>query len=190
MSKSVLPKSFHGPTILLQSGAYFDLMDPAGSDFTIEDIAHALSQICRFTGHTSVFYSVAEHSVHCSFLTRPEDRYAALMHDAAEAFIGDVSRPLKRMLPDYKAFEESISAAIFERFGVPNPLPKSVEVADLLMLKAEKARFFRNHDDWECLECLQGIEPPLTVQCSRMGWTHSEARLAFLGRYYQLRGDQ
>ena len=70
-----------GPTIILRSGNYFDLQDPSASRFEVTDIAHALSNICRFTGHTRQFYSVAEHSVLCSYLVPHEDRMIALMHD-------------------------------------------------------------------------------------------------------------
>jgi hypothetical protein len=80
-----------GPTILLASGRYFDLLDPLGSKFDITDIAAALGKICRFTGHCRRFYSVAEHSVMCSRyapgsrgVVRPEMRVACLLHDASE----------------------------------------------------------------------------------------------------------
>lgn len=66
-------RAISGPTIILRSGNYFDLQDPSASRFEVSDIAHALSNICRFTGHTQRFYSVAEHSVICSHMVPPED---------------------------------------------------------------------------------------------------------------------
>lgn len=67
----------------------------------------------------------------------PEHAFAALMHDAAEAFVGDVTRPLKQMLPEFKAIERAVEDAIFIRYGVPRPMPRAVKQADLRVLAAE-----------------------------------------------------
>lgn len=84
-----------GPMIMLASGAYFDLLDPWGSEFTIEDVAHGLAHTCRYAGQCREFYSVAEHSINVADVSDGFE-IEALLHDAAEAFIGDVTRPLKR----------------------------------------------------------------------------------------------
>ena len=83
------------PTISLANGRLFDFLDPLGSDFTVEDIAHGLAQIYRYAGQCRAFFSLAEHSVMVNDSVT-EFAYEALLHDAAEAFVGDVTRPLER----------------------------------------------------------------------------------------------
>jgi hypothetical protein len=143
-------KGAHGPTILLASGRYFDLLDPAGSQFDLTDIATALGKLCRFTGHCKGFYSVAEHSVHCARLAPPELKVAALLHDAAEAFVGDVSRPLKALLPEYKVIEKRIEKAIAHRFndylgGVELDDPR-IKRIDASMLRVERMQLMPETD--------------------------------------------
>lgn len=177
-------KTAVGPTILLQSGTYFDLLDPANSAFTIEDIAHGLSLTCRFAGQCRQFYSVAEHSLHASNLVAPEFQLRALMHDAAEAFIGDVTRPLKSILPDYKAIERTIEAAIMDRFGTGDWNVPQVKQADLQMLHAEQEAMMPHHSDqWPTSE---GIADEAVVTFRY--WTPNVARTSFLLRYAQLSG--
>src|SRR4051794_32839296 len=93
-----------GPMIMLHSGAWFDLSDPSSSAFTIDDVAQGLANICRYAGHCTSFYSVAEHSLLVSE-TAHGFEFEGLLHDAAEAFLGDVTGPLKQMLPEYKRIE-------------------------------------------------------------------------------------
>lgn len=105
--------------IMLASGALFDILDPEGSDFTLQDIAHGLGRVCRFAGQTNRFYSVAEHCFHVARLVPVEHGRAGLLHDASEAFIGDVTRPLKALLPNYQVIEARVEAAIAARFLSP-----------------------------------------------------------------------
>lgn len=102
--------------IMLASGTLFDLANPEGSDLSLYDIAYGLGRVCRFAGHTGRFYSVAEHCVHVARLVPVRQARAALLHDASEAIIGDVTRPLKAMLPEYRAIEERLEHAIADRF--------------------------------------------------------------------------
>lgn len=127
------------PDILTRGGQYFNFLDPSAYRLDIKDIAHGLSNICRFGGHTREFYSVAQHSIYLSHIVPEEDAYAGLMHDCAEAFLGDIPSPLKRRLPDYKRIESIVEAALFEKLGIPFPLPASVKNADLVMLATEQA---------------------------------------------------
>jgi hypothetical protein len=138
-----------GPTILLSNGQYFDFLDPGASRWGVEELAVALGKCCRFAGHCRGFYSVAEHSVHVAALVPPEHRLAALLHDAHEAFTGDITYPLKRLIGDaIRPIEARIDAVLFARFGVPLPLDESIKRADRLMLWLEQRLLMGNADEW------------------------------------------
>ncbi len=135
-------------TIRLRSGLYLDLADPQPEQFSFGDVAGALSKICRFGAQIDQFYSVAEHCYWCAKVGQREGlslsvQVALLMHDAAEAFIGDVVKPLKIMLPDYKVVEHRMEAAIANKFGIDVDSCKSaVRKIDMEMLICERRKLF------------------------------------------------
>jgi uncharacterized protein len=119
----------------------------------VEDIAHALSLINRFTGHTRVAYSVAQHSVLVSLICRPENALWGLLHDAAEAYMADVSRPVKQAIreitPALDLIESGIMAAVCHRFGLPLTEPEDVGRCDNDMLAHEAEMFFGHQPLYE-----------------------------------------
>jgi hypothetical protein len=173
------------PNILTSAGTYFHFLEPERSAIDIETIAHALAHICRFTGHTATFYSVAQHSVLVSHLVPPEHALAGLLHDAAEAYLGDVAAPLKMLLPDYKAIEASVEATVLDRFGLPAKLPPQVKDADRLALAIEQRALMPTHGDvWECE--LHPDYDRLKAQMEIVPAPPVVARKLFMGRFRQL----
>lgn len=135
-------------TIRLRSGRYFDFIDPQPEQFTLQDIAGALSKICRFGGQCPRFYSVAEHSLFCQTQAAIdglgfEAQMAVLFHDAAEAFCGDVVKPLKIMLSEYSAIEQRVEDAIGVSLGIDfNAHKEVIREIDHAMLIAERRAIF------------------------------------------------
>ena len=104
----------------LRSGIVIDLEDPNDKHILVEDIVHALSNIGRFSGHARSFYSVAQHSVFLSWLVPKECQLEALLHDASEAYLQDLSGPLKhsKYLEGYRELERQMQARINKKFGI------------------------------------------------------------------------
>jgi uncharacterized protein len=116
------------------SGRKFYPLNPREQDIAIEDIAHALSLICRYGGHCLKFYSVAEHCVLMAAKALAPLKLTTLLHDASEAYLGDVIRPLKRNFTAYKAAEMAVEQVIASKFGTQFPLPKEVKALDEAIL--------------------------------------------------------
>ncbi|MCW0344936.1 hypothetical protein NB703_003029 [Pantoea ananatis] len=170
--------------ITTQSGKHFDYTNVTADAICIEDIACALSNICRFTGHVQDFYSVAQHSVHVSYLVEPEFALEALLHDAAEAYCSDINSQLKQLLPDYCLMIKSVEEAIADKFGLPHAMSTPVKNADLVMLATERRDL--DLDDGKRWPMLDGIEADTTFMIAPLN--PRQARVLFLQRYNDLKG--
>lgn len=164
--------------VAVGTGEVMNLLAPNPRLFDIDNIAHALSQLCRYTGQCKRFYSVAQHSVLVSTLLPPPLQLTGLLHDASEAFLGDVSRPLKQLLPVYKELEHRFSYALHDKFGGFYPHPPELRDADRLAYEIEVQVLF----DKPWVEC------PVDVQLLS-ALTSAQAKAAFLDRYRELTND-
>lgn len=179
-SEPVIPSPVHAsfPTV---SGHVFHYATPAHSVLTLEDIAHALSNLCRYGGHTRTFYSYAQHAVLVSRLVPPADRLAALLHDAPKAVLGNVQTALKPLLPDYRAMEERVLQAIHQRFGLPWPVPASIHAAALIVRATERRDLMPQHTAaWPELDGIQPLDQPI------LPMSPDTARRNFFARYRDL----
>jgi 5'-deoxynucleotidase YfbR-like HD superfamily hydrolase len=176
-----------GPYLQTVSGRWVNPFDPDPSQLDAGDIARALANQCRFGGHSRVFYSVAQHSVIVSELVEQrggdvEDVFAALMHDATEAYLGDMPHPLKHRSPLGAAFkdaEDHLERALHERFGI-KPDVQEIKRADRALLATERRAF--SSEDWHWPE-LDGVEP---LDLELTAWSPDEAAQAFAARYAEL----
>lgn len=137
-------------------------------DIDIRDIAHALSLACRFGGHIASHYSVAEHSVRVATILPRDLQLWGLLHDATEAYLGDMVRPLKCMMPEYKKVEERAMRVIAARYGMDWPEPPEVKKADNILLATERRDLFPGGRVWR-LE-----ESPLTSTITPLSAVHAE----------------
>jgi hypothetical protein len=167
-----------GSWIQTYTGKQFWPLDPRPEEIVLEDIARALSHQCRFSGHTKYFYSVAEHSVNVARLLDKEPegtRLWGLLHDASEAYLVDVPRPVKWFLPQYKEAEELLHQAIAERFGLGWPIPDAVHHADNVMLATEAHHLLGpSPAPWE------DLPEPLPLDGRRLGRYPNHAQAEFL----------
>jgi hypothetical protein len=165
------------------SGVLFTLPEFDPANINITDIAHGLSLQCRFNGHIREFYSVAQHSLLVQSIVSPENRMWALMHDAAEAYLGDIVGPLKRLLPDYRKFEKELMGLICDTFWLPRAMPAEVKAADMILLATEKRDLViaSAPKPWESLA---GIEP---MAAHIDAWPPVIAEAKFLERFEELK---
>jgi 5'-deoxynucleotidase YfbR-like HD superfamily hydrolase len=119
-------------------GKMIDPFNPDPDQITLVDIAHSLSNLCRWNGHTMKYYSVAEHSIFVQNMVQSrEDKLAAMLHDASEAYISDVTRPVKHRLKNYFDVEFELMVVISRKFGFQFPLSTAVKEADEYALRWE-----------------------------------------------------
>lgn len=157
-------------------------LDPLPGEICIEDIAHHLALTNRFCGATREPYSVAQHSVEVSL--QCGDHRWGLMHDAAEAYLGDVHKPLKNVLTDYAGIESAILAAVAEKFGLGWPMPEEVHEVDTRMLVTEARDLLAEVPiGWGRGFGLEGVEP-YSWRVMPVGWR--EAEKMFLERFDNL----
>lgn len=166
------------------TGRSFILQAPTPESIDIQDIAQGLSLQCRFAGQIGTFYSVAQHSVFCSYMCDPGDALAGLLHDAAEAYMGDVPRPVKALvgMDGYSACEAHLTALILQRFGLSGQLPDSVKKADDELCLTEAHELFPTPPAWA-----RDVDRPMT-RMRIQPWTHWSARIEFLRRFEALTG--
>jgi hypothetical protein len=172
-------------SILTFSGVYVRPLDPDPETIHIEDIAHALANQCRFTGHVKQFYSVAQHSYYVSRMA-PTYELEGLLHDASEAYLSDLSRPLKYAngLGDvYREAERKLEYAIAKRFNLEYPWPLKVKMADDVMLVREARDLMPSNVplNMDTDAVLSGAAPKEVV-----GWLPEFAKTMFLHRYQEL----
>lgn len=171
-----------GNWIQTYTGRKFWPLDPRPEEVCVEDIAHALSLVCRFGGHCKEFYSVAQHSVFVSKYC-PNYPLWGLLHDAAEAYLGDLTRPLKVSLLDagvsfYADAEAGVMRAVCDHFGLTYDQLKEVKDADRVLLYTERRDLFAQQLDW--------LPGPIPMRFTIVPMAPRQAECYFLDTYREL----
>lgn len=183
MSESKPGEMITTPYVSTFLGNRFYPLEPRIDHVAIEDIAHGLAFQCRFNGQTQQFYSVAQHSLIVASLVPTDLRLAALLHDAAEAYLGDMVKPLKVLLPAFGAIEDQVSAIIAAAFGVDFSDYGPIKRADLIALATEKRDLMpHSAERWAYLDDIR----PLPQRIVTM--SPGQAKQAFLDEFTRLGG--
>lgn len=133
----ILENLYTPDSIRMHSGMYVNVFDPNPDTINIEDIAIGLSRACRFVGQTKDVYTVAEHCIWVANIVPREQKLAGLLHDASEAYLSDIAKPIKEKLPDYNIIENRLMHCIAKKFGFQWPMTKEVKEADRMALEYE-----------------------------------------------------
>lgn len=169
--------------ITLFTGNKFNPFNPKPEDICVEDIAHSLSQCCRFVGACSPFYCVADHSVRVSRLVNQRDALSALLHDAGEVVTSDVPTPVKKRLKDLIILENQITEVIFHKYNLLYPYNNGIKRADRVLLVTEMRDLVKDGiPDKPSLKEFIPLEEKI-VPLSMEG-----AERAFLNRFYEING--
>ena len=164
------------------TGKHFYPFDPNPDDICIEDVAHALAHQCRFTGHCKSFYSVAQHSIIVSNLVSgKEDRRWGLLHDASEAYLTDVARPVKHSpaFAEYRKAEALVMKAVCKKFGLEGMMPSTVHAADNIALASEAYCLMGDVSSW-------GLSEDDMKRVAVYPIAPDRAEAAFLSLYWSL----
>jgi 5'-deoxynucleotidase YfbR-like HD superfamily hydrolase len=165
----------------MHSGKMIDLLNPKVEDILLTDIAHSLSNLCRFNGHID-YYSVGQHSILVSKIVSPKNSLYGLMHDAPECYLGDIPTPLKSYLNGrYNKLEKAWMKAVCNRFDLSEGEPDEVKEADKILLVTEKRDLMVDQSvDWGYKQSpLKETIIPLTPR---------QAKWAFIERFLEISG--
>lgn len=165
------------------SGKMLDPLDLKPEDVDIRDIAHALANQCRFSGHTKWHYSVAQHAYYCSLIVEPEEAWNALHHDDAEYVLQDMAKPLKNhpsLGQAYRGAEQRIEKVIGQVFDVRFPFSAAVKEADERMLITEARDIMHGTSKWTWVPDVEYA--PFEIK----QWSPKKAEEKFLARYHEL----
>ena len=167
------------------SGNRFYPLVPRIDRVAIEDIAHGLAYQCRFNGQTREFYSVAQHSLVVASLVEPRQRLAALLHDAAEAYLGDMVKPLKVLLPEFGVLEERVTDLIAAAFDLDFSDYAPIKRADLIALATEKRDLMPHSvERWAYLDQIAALPEPIVPM------SPGQAKQCFLETYARLDAER
>lgn len=184
MNKSLVLQTYKGETF-----------DPASGDITriaIFDIAHALAHLCRYCGHCQRFYSVAEHSVLVYKIIKklwPDDleaQWAGLLHDATEAYLGDITTPVKILIPQFNKMESLLAKKIANKFKIRSNLRIKARVrkADAIALSTEARELFTDVSTWKAIE---NVKPESALLDSSFPMSSKPAKDLFVTTYFGLK---
>lgn len=165
------------------SGEMFDIVNPDPNKILLIDLAHHMALINRYTGASKVPYNDSQHSVLVSHLVPKGFELDGLFHDSPEAFMNDINRPLKQLLPEYRAIEDKLYSVIAKKFALSDPIPNEVHDADLLAYHVERYYLFNQS------------MPPGTdlfdigitaLNCINEIWGWERSQKEWLNRYHEL----